>query len=223
MRSLVVVTRAPGSPGSKTRLADGIGAASSRRLQDAFLDDTVTWASSLDAARVLAVHPPEGTGAMTARAPGFRIAGQREASFGERMRGAVNAGFADGAGGPVVMIATDSPTVPESLVEQAWSAVSGSGGADAAVAPADDGGWVAIGARVALPPGCFDGVGWSAERTLEDTTHALRAAGLAVVHVDGWYDVDTRDDLDRLATELRQDGARALPATHAVLADIGML
>lgn len=222
MTCLVIVTRVPGSASAKTRLAGGVGPGASLRLQEAFLVDTLQWASALGERRVLAVHPPRGAAALAEHAPGFAVVGQPEGSFGERMRGAVNVGFAPGGAGPVAMIATDSPTLPEAIIADAWEAVSTTHGADVALAPACDGGWVGIAARAPLPPGCFDGVRWSAPATLADTRAALQAAGLRVAQVSGWYDVDTRDDLARLARELREPGARALPRTAAVLSDLEM-
>jgi uncharacterized protein len=213
---LVVVTRAPGSPAAKTRLAEGIGETACRRLQEAFLDDTLAWAGALGARRVLSVQPPRDAPRLAARAPGWTVVPQLGADFGERMRGAVNAGFA-AAGGPVAMIATDSPTLPPERVERAWRAVA-AGGADVALAPARDGGWVLIACAAPLPPGCFAGVRWSASRTLADTRAALGRRGLRTRLLEGWYDVDTPADLDRLADDLRAGAASRLPCTAAALA-----
>ena len=213
---VVVVTRAPGSPAAKTRLAQGIGDAACRRLQEAFLEDTLAWTGALGAHRVLSVHPAGAAPEVAARAPGWTVVPQVESDFGERMRGAVNAGFAAG-GAPVAMIATDSPTLPPERIEQAWRAVT-SGGADVALAPAHDGGWVLIASRDPLAPGCFEGVRWSAGRTLADTRSAMARHGRRTALLDAWYDVDTADDLERLAADLRAGAARRLPRTAAALA-----
>jgi uncharacterized protein len=212
---VVVVTRAPGSRAAKTRLAQGVGDAACRRLQEAFLEDTLGWAGALGTRRVLSVHPARDAPEMAARAPGWTVVAQVESDFGERMRGAVNAGFAAG-GGPVAMIATDSPTLPPERIEQAWHAVTG-GGADVALAPAHDGGWVLIASRDPLPSGCFDGVRWSAAHTLADTRAALARHGRRTALLDPWYDVDTADDLERLAADLRAGAAGRLPRTSAAL------
>jgi len=216
---LVVVTRAPGSPAAKTRLAEGIGDAACRRLREAFLDDTLAWAGSLGPRRVLSVHPAQGVPEVAARAPGWTVVPQLESEFGERMRGAVNAGFAAG-GAPVAMIATDSPTLPPERIEQAWGAVS-AGDADVALAPARDGGWVVIACAAPLPPGCFDGVRWSVDHTLADTRAALARRGRKTTLLDAWYDVDTVADLERLVDDLRAGAARRLPRTAAALAPTG--
>ena len=214
-RGLVVVTRAPGSDGAKTRLAEAVGADACLRLQAAFLADTVEWAGALAGRRMLSVYPPAGVRAVADQADGWLVAPQLGADFGERMRGAVNAGFAAGAA-PVAMIASDSPTLPPDMLEEGWALVEG-GHSDVALGPADDGGWVMIAAARPLPPACFDGVRWSVPQTLEDTRRALSAAGLRVACTRPWYDVDTAEDLNRLRAELDAGAASRLPRTAAAM------
>ena len=213
-RCLVVVTRVPGSSGAKTRLAQEIGGDACARLQRALLEDTLSWAAPLASRRVLAAFPPQEASGLARHAAGWRIHPQAEAGFGERMRGAVNAGFAAG-GAPVAMIATDSPTLPAHLIEEAWRRVESE--ADVALGPAEDGGWVLIATRAPLAPDAFAGVRWSARETLDDTVAALRGSGLRVVTTAPWYDVDTAADLDRLQRELAAGAARSLPALAAEL------
>jgi uncharacterized protein len=216
VRALVVVTRAPGAAAAKTRLAQDVGAQACERLQRAFLDDTVAWAGELAPRRVLSVHPPDSARELAGHAPGWVIAPQTEEGFGERMRGAVNAGFAAG-GSPVAMIATDSPTLPAAVLEEGWALVERD--ADVALAPAEDGGWVMVAARAPLPASAFAGVRWSAPGTLADTESALARAGLRTARTTGWYDVDTGADLDRLRAELAAGADARLPCTAGALMD----
>lgn len=217
-RGLVVVTRAPGSAGAKTRLAETVGSATCERLQAAFLADTLLWAEPLAEWRLVSVFPPAETESVADRAGEWAVAAQRGPDFGERMRGAVNDGFGLGAA-PVAMIASDSPTLPDAVLEEGWRAVERDD-VDVALAPADDGGWVMIAAAAPLPGGCFAGVRWSTPETLRDTVAALRAAGLRVTTTAPWYDVDTADDLRRLEAELKTDAAQRLPATATALKPI---
>jgi uncharacterized protein len=214
-RGLVVVTRAPGSDGAKTRLAEAIGQDACARLQRAFLDDTLAWAAPMAGRGVLSVYPPAGVAEVAARARGWVVAPQLGEDFGQRMRGAVNAGFAAGAA-PVAMIASDSPTLPPDVLEEGWRLVS-DGRFDVALAPADDGGWVMIATARPLPPDCFAGVRWSAADTLDDTRRALAGAGLRVGCTRPWYDVDTEADLERLRAELAGGAARHLLHTVAAM------
>jgi rSAM/selenodomain-associated transferase 1 len=214
-RCLVVVTRAPGLATAKTRLADAIGAEACKALQRAFLADTVAWARELAPLRVLSVHPPGAVPDIAAATPGWAVVPQTQGDFGGRMRGAVNAGFAAG-GASVAMIATDSPTLPPELVEDAFARLARAA-ADVAVGPAEDGGWVLIAAREPLPEACFQGVRWSARQTLEDTERALRRMGLKCERTESWYDVDSGPDLERLAMEMRAGAAARLPHTAGAL------
>ena len=192
-----------------------MGADACLRLQAAFLADTVEWAGALAGRRMLSVYPPVSVRAVADQADGWLVAPQLGADFGERMRGAVNAGFAAGAA-PVAMIASDSPTLPPDMLEEGWALVDG-GHSDVALGPADDGGWVMIAAARPLPPACFDGVRWSVPQTLEDTRRALSAAGLRVACTRPWYDVDTAEDLNRLRAELDAGAASRLPRTAAAM------
>jgi glycosyltransferase A (GT-A) superfamily protein (DUF2064 family) len=47
----------------------------------------------------------------------------------------------------------------------------------------------------------FEGVPWSSEETLERTEQSLAALGQSIHKLPPWYDVDTPDDLRRLAAE----------------------
>ena len=102
-RGLVVVTRAPGSDGAKTRLAHAIGVEACASLQSAFLADTIAWGAPLAGRRLLSVFPPSGVRALAAAADGWAVAPQVGEDFGERMRGAVNAGFAGGLVNAIVL------------------------------------------------------------------------------------------------------------------------
>ena len=64
--------------------------------------------------------------------------------------------------------------------------------------PAADGGYYAISCR-RTHPGMFDGVEWSGPRALQGTVRAARQCGLTVTLGDTWFDIDTPDDLVRLA------------------------
>ncbi|MCL6506193.1 MAG: DUF2064 domain-containing protein [Bryobacteraceae bacterium] len=70
--------------------------------------------------------------------------------------------------------------------------------ADVALGPADDGGFYAIAMRRA-DPHMFHGVRWSGPETLAETVRAIERCGLSVELGPPWYDVDTVQDLARLA------------------------
>jgi uncharacterized protein len=96
-----------------------------------------------------------------------------------------------------LIVGSDSPTLPLDYIEQGLAALDN---ADAVVGPSEDGGYYAIGCREAYPD-MFAGVPWSSGDTLQRTESSLLALGLKVHHLPPWYDVDTANDLRRLAAE----------------------
>jgi glycosyltransferase A (GT-A) superfamily protein (DUF2064 family) len=70
---------------------------------------------------------------------------------------------------------------------------------DAALVPAEDGGYVLIGLARARPS-VFDGVSWGTRRVLAETRDRLRAAGLHWFEGPLLWDVDRPADLARLTT-----------------------
>ena len=64
-----------------------------------------------------------------------------------------------------------------------------------------DGGYVLIGQRREIP-GLYERINWSTSQVWQQTRDHLIASGTPFVELDGWYDVDTLDDLSRLDREL---------------------
>jgi len=125
-------------------------------------------------------------------AHGVSLAVQPSGDLGDRMAAAFSATGVHGD--PVVVLGTDSPTLPPALVERAFAAL---GDRDAVIGPACDGGYVLLGLRGAattdrsiFPPG----LAWGTEAVLPATLDALAARGDFAV-LDPWYDVDRPQDL----------------------------
>lgn len=97
---------------------------------------------------------------------------------------------------PVMIIGTDSPSVPEAYLKQALSLLEGS--QDAVLGPTEDGGYYLVGCRNPHPE-MFQNVRWSTESTFTETRDAFAACGLQTHLAPVWWDVDTPDDLQRLA------------------------
>ena len=113
----------------------------------------------------------------------------------------------------VLLIGSDSPTLPRAILAAAFAGLAC---ADATVVPAFDGGWVALGLTRPLGAVLRD-VRWSSEATCTETVEALRRSGRAVQVLPPWYDVDTLDDLRRLADELEGQAGLTAPRTAALL------
>jgi len=133
---------------------------------------------------------------------GFALIAQRGDSFGERLLAAAEDILACGYGA-VCLIDSDSPTAPASAFRRAVEALSRSG--DRVVLGAsDDGGYYLIGMNVAHAE-LFSEIHWSTATVYEETVASIRAAGIELVELPVWYDVDDGKTLATLSDELLRD------------------
>jgi glycosyltransferase A (GT-A) superfamily protein (DUF2064 family) len=138
---------------------------------------------------------------------------QRGEDLGARIESAAVYAFARGRG-PVVVVGTDSPTLPPSFVERAFASLS-SEESDVALGPTEDGGYYLVGLREPFE-GLFRNVEWSTPRAYARTAENVARAGLRLLELPRWYDVDTPADLLRLRDEMLTDEAarERAPATR---------
>lgn len=212
---LVVFARAPVAGQVKTRLcspATGPGAPAAltadqaAAVHAAFVSDVCrTGARSGIRRRRLyvagdAAHP-QLVG--IAREHGFEIRAQAGADLGARMAAAIADELADGASA-VVLVGTDSPTLPCAYLQRAAAWLGGD--AEVVLGPAADGGYYLVGARRPIPQLFAAGISWGTQQVLPATLLRLRelaAAGTRVALLPFFYDVDTPQDLWLLACHLR--------------------
>lgn len=143
-----------------------------------------------------------------------RLTLQCEGELGARMLDAFCRAAGEGAHATVILGA-DAPTLPHSLVDQAFKYLET--GSDAVVTPAEDGGYVLIGACRPLP-GLFQGVPWGGDRVLAATRATANRHRIRLDETGPWYDVDRVGDLDRLGRDLAGDrGTNRAPRTREVL------
>ena len=121
---------------------------------------------------------------------------QRGADLGDRMYNCFEDLRSRGHSRALI-VGSDCPTLPLDYIQQGLAALEHS---DAVIGPSEDGGYYAIGCREAHPD-MFAGVPWSSGNTLRQTEDRLQILGLKVHHLPPWYDVDTANDLKRLAGE----------------------
>jgi len=98
----------------------------------------------------------------------------------------------------VIVIGTDSPTLPSNLLDQANRLLESH---DVVLGPSEDGGYYLVGARDGVPP-IFSGIDWSTEQVWQQTVASLQHHRAKFAVLPTWYDVDTIDDLQRLQAEL---------------------
>jgi rSAM/selenodomain-associated transferase 1 len=211
-RVLVIMAKAPRTGAVKTRLTPSLSPEAVTDFYGCLLDDTLALARSLEVAGVkVAIMCPELDVSELAR-----LAGDHASVVAQNGKGlaagltSVFAHFAKGrrTNAPqrrIIAFNSDSPHLPRSVLEDAFETLAVH---DVVVGPTHDGGYYLVGAK-ATHPTLFAGDGMGTSSALERLLARARALELSVGFADRFYDIDTADDLRRLAEELRLAPARA--------------
>ncbi len=200
--ALVVLMRFPRLGEGKSRLAAQIGAEAAHRLHCAVVADTLGWRRGL--CTVVAVSPDDAAvAAMRVALPDCVVFAQAPGDLGCRIAAAFQLALAGGTP-RAVLVGTDSPSLPRSLLAQCVDSVAPG---RVGMIPAVDGGFVALAmhrddaGRDGLR-WLRDGIDWSTERTAAQTVAMAARSGLEVAAVSPWYDVDEACDVQRLHADL---------------------
>jgi rSAM/selenodomain-associated transferase 1 len=190
VRTFGLLAKQPLAGQVKTRLAAGSSPEWAAEVATAFLLDLLERLTLVNARRVLAFAPGEAASYFAYLAQGrFLLTPQGDGDLGRRM-----AAFFDtqlqATPRAVVLLGTDSPTLPLALIEQAFTELER---ADVVLGPATDGGYYLIGCAHRVPP-IFDDIAWSRSRVLEQTVARLADSGARLAILPPWYDVDTIED-----------------------------
>lgn len=202
----------------KTRLIGDLTPADAARLHAAFLEDVLArlQGGDFELRIAWALDPGETDADMPAGpVPGVR---QQGSDLGERLYRALSEAAASGAKA-VAAVGSDHPTIPLELVHRAFAAVET--GTDVVLGPAEDGGYYLIALRAgAVSPRLFAEIAWSTEQVLPATLERCRELGLTVELLPTASDLDTPDDLRRLAVRMAGSDL-GCPRTRGLLADLG--
>ncbi len=190
---LIVFAKAPIPGQVKTRLElDGEMAA---LLHSALVERTLDTAQRSGIAEIELCCAPDTTHSFfDACAEDFDVAlsEQGEGTLGDRMLLALQDALEDHAA--AIVIGSDCPALTGKHLTEAAAALSTH---DAVLTPAEDGGYVLIGAT-RTDPGMFDGVEWSSGRVLEQQRRNFTALGFQWHEMPTLWDVDRPEDLVRL-------------------------
>ena len=210
MNALLVIAKQPAAGQTKTRLAPPLTPAEAAALYECFLRDTLTVARAVPGvARLLYYAPDDAAGYFGALAPDFALTPQVGVDLGARLDHALTL-LLEGGYERVVVMDSDSPTLPAGYVAQAFAALDRH---DVVLGPCDDGGYYLIGLTRPRPR-LLRAVRMSQPHVLRDTLALAADAGLRAALLPGWYDVDTAGELARLCAELETPGAAA-PGSYA--------
>jgi len=212
-----VMARAPSAPG-KTRLAGDVSEPRLRALREAMLVDTLSVVCSVPHTAVsVFVTPSAADGEIGALAPkAIRVRPQVGDDLGARMRNAIAALIEHDGNDAAILVGTDAPLITVDHFDEAITLLRIRGGV--VIGPADDGGYYLIGMTRVFDP-MFDGIAWGTDAVLMDTLRITDQLHIDACLIRGAYDVDTVDDLRRLARDLAVEPTEVAPRTRQVLSD----
>ena len=110
-----------------------------------------------------------------------------------------------------MLIGTDCPTITPTDIETAFEALEES---DVVIGPAEDGGYYLLGTRRPVRS-IFEGISWSTENVLGETTARIEEAGLELRLLGAKSDIDSYEDLERFYRSIR-DGKQTVRATRSL-------
>lgn len=201
---IVVLAKAPVPGRVKTRLIPALGAAGAADLAKRLLAHTLEQAmaagiGSVELCASPAVSHPDW--ADQTLPMGLETSDQGEGDLGARMARAARGHLGVGgvAGWRVLLIGTDCPALSATRMREAAKALNDH---EAAVYPAQDGGYVLLGLR-AFHPSLFSDLPWSTSAVAALTLERLRALGWRVWVGEQLQDIDEPADLVHLPIPYR--------------------
>ncbi len=200
MRAVLVMAKAPIAGRSKTRLMPRLTAEQAAELSACFIRDSVELVETLeDTDVIVAISPSDSQAIFSELLVGRATLAQHGVALGDRLAHVLTTGLARGYD-QVIAINSDSPTLPRSLVVEAFAKL-GRERTDLVLGPATDGGYYLIGWKKPLPATVVE-VTMSTPNVLADTLAIAERDGLETSLLSHWYDVDTPTDLDRLLNDI---------------------
>jgi rSAM/selenodomain-associated transferase 1 len=207
--ALLVFAKEPVPGKVKSRLAQAIGAEASARVYRDLLATTLAHGHAAWRSRV--VDHLELWCASDGDIPFLRGIGtafgatrylQSAGDLGQRMAHAMRDAFTRASS--LLLIGSDCPLLQPARLAEAAAALRTH---DAVLVPAEDGGYVLVGARRELP---LADVRWSTTHALADTVRGFVRAGIAHATLPACWDVDDAEGLARFDA-LRKPPTAALP------------
>jgi hypothetical protein len=194
-----VFAKAPVPGKVKTRLMPRLGRRRAAGLQAWLIERTLRTALAAQLGPVELWCAPDRSHPFfeaCARRFAVSLADQGEGNLGERMHRALATATINGR--RALLIGCDCPALSTADLEAAVQALEQ--GADLTFVPAEDGGYVLIGANRA-PASVFEEVAWGTPRVMAQTRERMLAAGLTWTELAARWDVDRPEDFERLQRE----------------------
>jgi hypothetical protein len=195
---VAVFAKAPVPGEVKTRLAAILGADGAAALHSGLVRHALATAVESRLGEVELCCTPDTSHPFFARCAaefGVRLAPQRGADLGGRMREAIDRCLA--AGAAAIVIGADCAVLRAGHLRSAAEALARH---DAVIIPADDGGYVLLGLAAPVPA-IFEGIDWGTPAVLRQTRERFGACGMTCVELPALWDVDRPEDYARLQSE----------------------
>jgi uncharacterized protein len=190
---LLVMAKAPIPGRVKTRLCPPLSPAEAASVAEAALADTLAAVAACGADRRLVALDGEPGPWLP---PGFTVIPQHGDGFAARLASA----WRD-AGGPGLQIGMDTPQVTPALLDTCLAATADPN-VSAALGPALDGGWWALGLSERWQVDVFAGVRMSTRATGAYQLASLQAHGHRIAQLPALLDVDTITDARHVAAQV---------------------
>jgi len=225
MPTLGIFAKRPLAGAVKTRLAAAVGAEAAAKFYEVSLRTLLARVRGINLRRVIAVAPTAAVYSTQERSvedhsttspppspdiqwfqpfASFELWPQPPGDLGQKLAAWFD--FACSSDDRVLVIGSDSPTLPLEFIEQAMRELET---ADCVIGPALDGGYYLLGLRRANPR-LFDGIEWSSPKVLEQTRDRAAELQLRVAELPPWNDVDEFADLAILHAQLKTLGPAAV-------------
>jgi len=222
MPTLGIFARRPIAGEVKTRLAASVGADAAARFYEVCLRTLLERVRSIPIQRVIALaqtvafcsakeHSPNDPSTSEQPPPlhnqwfqqfeGYELWSQPPGDLGLKLNAWFE--FACDSDDRVLVIGSDSPTLPMEFIQQAVLELDA---ADCVIGPALDGGYYLLGLRRPAPE-LFIDIEWSSSRVLEQTLSKANELQLRVALLPPWNDVDEAADLIVLREQLKSLGS----------------
>lgn len=214
--AVIIFAKVPAAGRVKTRLTPELDDEEAADLYTAFLRDTLARCSGLEADVRLYLAPSEFPLDDALVPGGVSRHDQTGDGLGERMARAFLETFAEGYEN-VMIIGTDHPTLPTAFVEHAFEALADQ--RSVVIGPAEDGGYYLLGMNDFMPE-LFRDMKYGHGDVFRQTLQRLPTTGVDITILPAWYDVDTPEDIARLAAELATTKTHSLRHTHRALGEL---
>ena len=198
--SLIVFAKKPVPGKVKTRLTPHITPEKAAELHEAFFIDLVNKIkNNIEGMDLTVAYTPVYDEKFFRELVGssVNLFPQRGDNLGEKMRNAFEAFFARGAK-RVVIIGTDSPTLPIPYIQKAFHVLEN---IPIVVGPTFDGGYYLIGLSE-FNGEIFDNIGWGTSQVFHQTLTRIITLNKQLFVLPPWYDIDTPVDLEFLRSHI---------------------